>query len=94
MIRTAAGRFPEHEALKTDAESWSYSALFEAVETVAAGLVDNGLRPGDRVAVYLPKTAHTVIGMFAAIAAGGIVVPINPALKVRQVLHILEDSGA
>lgn len=71
-----------------------YGELADAVERTAAALLEQGLEPNDRVAVYLEKRPEAVIALFAAAAAGGIAVPINPVLKPLQVAHILRDADA
>jgi len=43
--------------------------------------------------VYLEKRFEAVVGSFAATAAAGVLVPINPVLKAAQVAHILQDAG-
>jgi acyl-CoA ligase (AMP-forming) (exosortase A-associated) len=53
-----------------------------------------GLGAGERVAVFLEKRVEAVVASFAAPAAGGVLVPVNPLLKPAQVVHILQDSGA
>ena len=94
LIEDTAQRTPDAVALLLRDEPLSYGELFKAVSRVAGGLCDLGLRPNDRVAVYLPKCFEAVIAVFAATAAGGVFVPINPVLKPQQVAHILRDSGA
>jgi acyl-CoA ligase (AMP-forming) (exosortase A-associated) len=61
---------------------------------LAAGLRRLGLVRGDRVAVYVEKSLETVAALFGTTAAGGVVVPVNPLLRARQVEHVLTDSGA
>jgi acyl-CoA ligase (AMP-forming) (exosortase A-associated) len=72
----------------------SYSELERAVGRLAATLLASGLRRGDRVASWLPKTIEACLMPLAAARAGLIHVPINPLLKRAQVAHILSDSGA
>lgn len=71
----------------------TYEQVAARVEQCAAGLAALGLRPGERLAVYLPKTIETVIVFCAAAQAGLVVVPVNPALKSDQVRHILNDCA-
>jgi acetoacetyl-CoA synthetase len=47
-------------------------ALRRSVATAAAWLRRAGVRPGDRVAAYLPNTEHAVISCLAAAAAGAV----------------------
>lgn len=85
---------PDATALIQGGRRLSYAELDGLVSAVAACFVAHGVEPGDRVAVYAPKTIETVAAMFAVARAGGILVPVNPVLKAAQVAHILDDSGA
>jgi acyl-CoA synthetase (AMP-forming)/AMP-acid ligase II len=75
-------------------EALDFDALDARVGRVADALLTNGLRPGDRVATWMGKTALACIMPLAAARAGLIHVPINPLLKRAQAAHILADSGA
>ncbi|MEO0632024.1 MAG: AMP-binding protein, partial [Planctomycetota bacterium] len=71
-----------------------YADLAERIDTAARGFVAARLGRRERVAVYLPKSIETVVALFAATRAGGVMVPVNPVLRAPQVRHILEDAGA
>jgi acyl-CoA ligase (AMP-forming) (exosortase A-associated) len=47
----------------------------------------------DRVAIWLDKRFETVVASFAAPAAGGVMVPMNPLLKPEQVVYIARDCN-
>src|SRR4029450_11429495 len=53
-----------------------------------------GIRPGDRVAVMLPNLTEFAVIYYSVLRAGGVVVPMNPLLKAREVAYYLRDSGA
>ena len=89
----ALGR-DEDVALVQGGREITYHALDHLVSCVAGGLIKAGLRSGDRVAVWAPKSIEAVAAMFAVSRAGGVLVPVNPVLKGPQVDHILTDSGA
>ncbi len=61
---------------------------------LAAGLVADGFAKGDRLAVYLQNVPQFAIAVLAAWKAGGVVVPINPMNKERELTYAIEDSGA
>jgi long-chain acyl-CoA synthetase len=63
-------------------------------DALAAGLVADGFAAGDRLAVYLQNIPQFPIAVLAAWKAGGIVVPINPMNKERELTYAVEDSGA
>jgi acyl-CoA ligase (AMP-forming) (exosortase A-associated) len=71
----------------------SFAELEAAVGRLASVLRARGLTQGDRVATWLPKTLEACLMPLATARVGAIHVPINPALRPAQVLHILEDSG-
>ena len=90
---TLRGR-PEAPALITREGVLDYAGLERAVGSLAAALEARGLRSGDRVASWLPKTRMTSALPLACARARLVHVPINPLLKRAQVAHILADSGA
>lgn len=93
LLLESASRRPADVALAHNAAGWSYEELAANTLAFAAGLRQSGLRPGDRVGVWLEKRAETVVALFGAMAAGAAMVPINPVLKADQVAHILRDCG-
>ena len=72
----------------------SLGEVDRASDGLAAALVARGFAPGDRLAVYLQNVPQFVIAMVATWKAGGIVVPINPMSKARELTYALDDSGA
>ncbi|HNP35737.1 MAG TPA: acyl-CoA ligase (AMP-forming), exosortase A system-associated [Woeseiaceae bacterium] len=94
LILGHAAQFGDRPALIGRDETLSYENLASRVSAVAAGLVDSGLRAGERVAVYLNKRPEMIAGCFGTSAAGGVFVPVNPVLKKAQVRHILDDCTA
>ena len=93
LLATAAAR-PDNPAVTDRSGTLTYAQLTAAVEAAAAGLIQHGLRRGDRVAVWLPKRSEKVIALYGALSAGGVAVPVNALLKAPQVAHILRDSSA
>lgn len=91
LLADAAGRSGDAPAVTYRDETLSYSGLWHAVRSAAAGLRHLGVARGDRVAVYLDKRIETVTAIFATSAADGVFVPVNPILRARQVAYILAD---
>jgi acetoacetyl-CoA synthetase len=54
------------------ARELTYGELRRSVAAAAGWLRRAGVRPGDRVAAYLPNTEHAVIGCLAAAAVGAV----------------------
>jgi len=91
FIFASARRTPAAPALVHGNARLDYAALADHVRRAAQALLRAGLRPGERVAVYLEKRVENVAAMFGASLAGAVFVPVNPLLKPDQVTHILAD---
>ena len=82
-IARAAASTPDKTALivvgdvdrPQTAERWTYAALDRAVRGVAAGLLANGLSPGDRIMLRLPNSSDYALMFYGSIAAGMVRVP-------------------
>ncbi|GAB1719617.1 MAG: AMP-dependent synthetase and ligase [Nitrosospira sp.] len=93
LISRSAERSPEKEALIYQGKRLTYEALASEVESTRDAMLALGLGRAERVAVYLEKRQEAVISLFAAAAAGGVFVPVNPLLKPEQVVYILRDCN-
>jgi long-chain acyl-CoA synthetase len=72
----------------------TYAQLDDASSRVAAMLRRHGVGPGDRVGLMLPNVASFPVVYYGVLRAGGVVVPMNPLLKSREVAFHLGDSEA
>ena len=72
----------------------SWAELAARADAFAAALLARGLRPRDRVAVFLDKSADAVVALYGAWRAGAIAVPVYEGLKQRQLEYVLEHSEA
>src|SRR5262245_6778568 len=72
----------------------TYSGLWDAVARVTSLLSASGLAPRDRVAIMLPDIPAFPIACYGTLCAGGVVVPMSPQLKSREIAYHLADSGA
>jgi len=93
LIRVAADRNGAAQALASGADELDYTSLLAQVAALAGGLIGLGLERTGRVGVYLEKRLETVVASFAAPAAGGVMVPMNPLLKPEQVAFIAQDCN-
>lgn len=93
-VANAAQAHAEETALWYDGQDVSYRAFWSRVRQFSAALADRGIASDDRVALYLPNVPQYVIGFHGTLHAGGVVVPMNPQYKAREIEHLLADSGA
>lgn len=74
--------------------SITYGELDRAAREAAAGLLDRGVRPGERVAIMLPTSAEFFFSFFAVVMVGAIPVPIYPPFRRSQVEdHLRRQAG-
>ena len=93
-LSEAASMYPAHAAIRMDDAVVTYGELDDAAARLTALLQADGLEPGDRVGVMLPNVPEFAVAYYGVLQAGGIVVPMNPLLKAREVGYYLRDSGA
>ncbi len=80
-------------ALRAGAEALGYRQLDRMARAHAARLVADGVRPGDRVAVWADPELPTVVALLGNALLGAATVPLNPALGDRELAHVLRDAA-
>jgi long-chain acyl-CoA synthetase len=75
-------------------QSITYRELWDQTRAYAGALRDQGIGPGDRVALLLPNVPDFPRVYYAVLALGGVVVPIHALLKGPEIEFVLRDSGA
>jgi malonyl-CoA/methylmalonyl-CoA synthetase len=88
-----AERTPEKLCLCFEGKRWTYEQLRGRVETFAAALRSWGLRPGERVALFLENHPDFLAAYLGAHLASGVVVPVNTAYRQAELRHIFDDAG-
>jgi amino acid adenylation domain-containing protein len=93
LLETAAS-LPTKTALIESESTSAYGELAARSRAIADALADYGVRPDDRVAIFLPRGVDAAASFFGALATGAIAVTVNETLRPRQIEHILNHSGA
>lgn len=98
FILRAAAVYPDklaiaHPDVKHPA-FYSYAVWAQRIQNMAYGLIQAGIRPGDRVAVITPNCPMIADAHFGVLAARAIVTPVNTRLTPPEVSYILNHSGA
>ncbi len=94
VLQSHASRKPSQAAVVMADGSLTYRELYENAECVASALIDYGVAPGDRVALYLPNSLAYFQAFFGILRAGGVVVPISTWLTPAEMSYCYADSGA
>lgn len=72
----------------------SYEAFDRTVNSVANGLLAQGIRKGDPVCLMLPNGLEFLYTIFALVKIGAIAVPLNIHYRGDILSHVLNNSGA
>jgi long-chain acyl-CoA synthetase len=94
LLRTQAAQRPDVVAISDAHRRLTWSGLDTEVDRVAAGLTRLGLVAGYRVAISLGNRVEFVTSYLAALRAGLVAVPLNPASPTGDVVRVLADCGA
>src|SRR5665213_2997613 len=81
LTTTAAEQFAERVAIEDGTVRLTYADLFEEARSFGASLVDAGIEPGDRVAIWANNCARWVVAFLGLSQAGAVLVPINTRFK-------------
>ncbi len=89
-----ADETPDKTALVLgDGQSWTYRALRVAVENVAAGLLQRGIQPDDRILMRLGNKPDFPFVFLGAIYAGIIPIPTSAMLTRPEVTKIVTETS-
>lgn len=94
LVRSAAERYADVEAVVEGRTRISYAELGARVERSAAACLANGVAPGDRVAIWAPNTLDWIVSALGAVSAGAVLVPLNTRFKGTEAADVLRRSGA
>jgi long-chain acyl-CoA synthetase len=99
ILAESAFRFPNRPAISFRpphapmGKTITYQELEKLVDQFSRVLASLGVRSGDRVGLILPNIPQYVIGYYAALRLGAVVVGNNPLYTERELSHQLKDAG-
>jgi acyl-CoA synthetase (AMP-forming)/AMP-acid ligase II len=95
LVRAHAERTPERCAVRERQRRLNYQQLAAAADALAAELAAQGLKSGDRVAVWLPNRIERVIALIACSRNGFVCCPsLHRDHTVGDVLELLQRTRA
>jgi acyl-CoA synthetase (AMP-forming)/AMP-acid ligase II len=92
-LKNSAHRYPHKTAVVFQKDRPTYADLDRLSDSVAEYLLENSLRPGDRVALFLENSIDYIVSFFGVLKAGGIVVPLNTQLVFRELFYLVGDCS-
>lgn len=92
-VFAAAERFPDKAAFICGKEQLTYGVLASRVQQLANLLRSQGVRPGDRVGIYLHRSLETAVAIYGILRAGAVYVPLSPKAPPERNAYVMEDCG-
>jgi non-ribosomal peptide synthetase component F len=77
-----------------DGRSLSYGQLEAISSQIAATLREHGVRTGDRVMLWLPKSPEAIAALYGIMKAGAAYVSVDPSAPVSRACYIAHDCAA
>ena len=94
VLDRIARELPDHPAVVTPTRTLTFAGLRDEVRQAAAAMIEAGVEPGDRVAIWSPNTWHWVVACLAVHHAGGVLVPLNTRYTASEATDILARTAA
>jgi amino acid adenylation domain-containing protein len=92
-VAEACQRNPDQEAVRFSGQSLTYQDLMHRASNLAHVLVEQGVKKGDRVGIYLNKCLESAVGMYGIMMAGAAYVPLDPFAPVARLGYVIGDCG-
>lgn len=93
-LRHWAQTVPDKPAVRFYGHDLSYAELDDLSSRFASLLLDRGVQPGDRVAVYLPNCPQMHIVFYGILKAGAVHCPVSPMAMPMELAYQVKDCGA
>jgi len=94
ILSKSSEKFGEKTAIIWGEKKYTFKDLDAMSNKFANALLAMGLKKGDRVCIFMQNSPEFVISHFGIIKAGGITVPLNVMYRRRELVHMVNDSGA
>ncbi|TLP65201.1 MULTISPECIES: non-ribosomal peptide synthetase [Pseudomonas] len=94
QVQQWAVRTPQAPALCDSRQSLAYGDLANAVQALALRLAEQGVGPGQVIALCMPRSAEQVLAMLACWQRGATCLFLDPAQPVQRLQQLLENSAA
>ncbi|MCF8082627.1 MAG: AMP-binding protein, partial [Deltaproteobacteria bacterium] len=93
ILDEAAKDYPDQTYTLFNDASRTFAQVKDTADRIAYFLASRGIKPGDRVAIFLPNLPHYPAIFFGILKAGGVCVTCNPLYQAAELNFQLNDSG-
>ncbi|WP_346072797.1 non-ribosomal peptide synthase/polyketide synthase [Saccharopolyspora thermophila] len=92
LVERSVRRQPDAVAVRFGDQQLRYRELNERANRLAHQLIARGVRPGDVVALALPRTPELIAALLAVVKAGAAYLPVDPDYPAERIAFMLADS--
>ena len=92
-LDVAARRYPDKAATLFFGRAMSFARLHAQAESLAGWLQSQGVKRGDRVALFMQNCPQFLVAFHAILRADAVVVPVNAMNKAEEFGHYIVDPG-
>jgi long-chain acyl-CoA synthetase len=93
LLHDAAHDFPSRICLSLKEKKLSFADVDVLTSSIARQLIRLGIKPGERVGLFLPNIPEFVLVFFAILKAGGVAAAFNPSYKEAEFIWQALDAG-
>ena len=94
MLHQRALQHPDRIAVVGGDQRLTYADLDQQASAIATGLLQRGLKKGDRVIVHLPNIPEFICAIFGLFRAGLLPLYALPAHRITEIEHFARTGGA
>jgi len=91
FLENSARFWPAKTAFVQDEERATYGQLNDMANRLTVWFLEQGVRAGDRVVLFLENSLEYVVSYYAVLKAGAVVVPLNSDAKAESLDSVLRD---
>ena len=88
-----AALHPDRIALVEGEKELTYGELDRITNSIAAGLIDAGIKADEAAGVYIDRSINYIIAILSVMKSGGCYVPIDPDIPAERLSFIINDTG-
>jgi len=92
LVAEQAATSAEAIAINYKSQSVTYSELEKQANILARNLVHAGVKPGDRVGLFLNRTPNVLVGLLGILKTGAAYIPLDPNYPADRLQFMLEDA--
>lgn len=92
MFITQAKKYPKRKYIQFEDKVYTYSESRTIINQMASFMKSKGVKQGDKVVLLLGNSPEFVFSVFATLAVGAILIPMNVFFKGHEASYIIQDS--